>query len=178
MHMAFSDPAKNIDQLGLQEGVSVADLGSGSGFYALAAATAVGSSGRVYAIDVQQELLTRLKNQAHNAKLHNIEVVHGDIERLNGTRLREQSVEVVIVANVLFQLDHKEGLVDEVLRILKPGGRILIVDWAESFGGMGPQAEMVFTQQAARELFEKKGFSFVTGIVAGDHHYGLIFRKP
>ena len=176
--MAFSEPAKNIEQLGIQEGSSVADLGAGSGFYSIAAAQAVGPSGRVYAVDVQQDLLGRLKNMAHTSKIHNLEVVHGDIETLNGTRLREQSVEVVIVANVMFQLDHKDGLVDEVSRILKPGGRVLVVDWTDSFGGLGPQADMVFGQEDAKALFEKKGMSFVTGILAGDHHYGLIFRKP
>ena len=54
--MAFSDPQKNIDQLNIGEGKTVADLGAGSGFYTMAAAKAVGPSGRIYAVDVQQEL--------------------------------------------------------------------------------------------------------------------------
>jgi ubiquinone/menaquinone biosynthesis C-methylase UbiE len=176
--MAFSDPQKNIEQLGIQEAGTVADLGAGSGFYTMEAAKAVGPNGRVFAIDVQQDLLSRLKNSAHQAKTHNIEVIHGNIEELNGTRLRENSVDVVIAANVMFQLDSKEGMVDEAKRILKSSGRVLVVDWIESFGGMGPQPESVFNQSEAKTLFEKKGFSFVSGIVAGDHHYGLIFRKP
>jgi ubiquinone/menaquinone biosynthesis C-methylase UbiE len=176
--MAFSDPQKNIEQLGIQEAGTVADLGAGSGFYTMEAAKAVGPNGRVFAIDIQQDLLSRLKNLAHQSKIHNIEVLHGNIETLNGTRLREESIDVVIVANVMFQLDSKEGLVDEAKRILKSSGRVLVVDWTESFGGMGPQPESVFNQSEAKALFEKKGFSFVSGIVAGDHHYGLIFRKP
>jgi ubiquinone/menaquinone biosynthesis C-methylase UbiE len=175
--MAFSDPAKIIDDFGIQEGAVVADLGAGTGYYSLAAAKAVGANGRVYSVDIQQDLLSRLKNAAHAAKIRNIEVIHGDIEHVNGTRLREHSVDAVIVANVIFQLDNKEGLADEAVRILKPSGRVLLVDWSESFGGMGPQPNMVFTQQQARELFEKKGFTFVSGVVSGDHHYGLIFRK-
>jgi len=176
--MAFSDPAKIIDDVGIQEGSTVADLGAGTGFYSMAAAKAVGANGRVYAIDIQQELLSRLKNAAHQAKIHSIEVIHGDIEHVNGTRILENSVDMVITANVLFQVEHKEGLADEALRILKSGGRLLVVDWSDSFGGLGPQPSMVFTQQDARALFEKKGFVFVTGVLAGDHHYGLIFRKP
>jgi ubiquinone/menaquinone biosynthesis C-methylase UbiE len=175
--MAFSDPKKIIEDMSIQEGSRVADLGAGTGFYSLAASEVVGPNGRVYAVDIQQDLLSRLKNSAHNVKSHNIEVIHGDIEHVGGTRLLEQSIDVVIVANVMFQLDNREGLADEALRILKPSGRILVVDWSDSFGGMGPQPNMVFTQQTARELFEKKGFVFVTGILAGDHHYGLIFRK-
>jgi ubiquinone/menaquinone biosynthesis C-methylase UbiE len=176
--MAFSDPQKIIDSFGISEGLSVADLGAGTGFYTLAAARAVGGNGKVYAVDIQQDLLTRLKNTAHTEKLHNIEVIHGDIEHVSGTRIREATVDVVIAANVMFQLENKEGLVDEAKRILKSSGRVLLVDWSDSFGGLGPKDDMVFTQQDAKALFEKKGFNFVSGVVAGDHHYGLIFRKP
>jgi ubiquinone/menaquinone biosynthesis C-methylase UbiE len=176
--MAFSDPAKIIEDIGIQEGSIVADLGAGSGFYSLAAAKVVGPAGKIYAVDIQQDLLTRFKSAAHQAKLLNIEVIHGDIEQAHGTRIADRTIDLAIAANVLFQLENKEGLADEALRILKPSGRLLVVDWSDSFGGMGPQPNMVFTQQAARTLFEKKGFTFVTAVVAGDHHYGLIFRKP
>lgn len=175
--MAFSDPAQIIENIGIQEGSIVADLGSGSGFYSMAAATTIGPTGKVYAVDVQQDLLSRLKSAAHAAKITNIEVLHGDIEHVGGTRIGDAAVDLVIAANVIFQLDNKGGFADEAKRILKPGGRMLVVDWTDSFGGMGPQPNMVFTQQEARQLFEPKGFSFVTGVLAGDHHYGLMFRK-
>lgn len=175
--MAFSDPEKIIEEVGIREGSIVVDLGAGSGFYSLAAAKATGDAGKVYAVDIQQELLSRLKNTAQTAKLRNIEVVHGNIEKLHGTKIADGLADIVIVANVLFQVEDKEGLADEVMRLLKSGGRLLVVDWADSFGGMGPEESAVFNQQDSRGLFEKKGFAFDTGIPAGDHHYGLIFRK-
>ena len=64
----FSDPEKNIEQFSLGKGMHVADFGTGSGFYALAAAEAVGETGRVYAIDVQKDLLEKLKKEAHNVR--------------------------------------------------------------------------------------------------------------
>jgi ubiquinone/menaquinone biosynthesis C-methylase UbiE len=173
--MAFSEPAKNLEAFGLHEGQHVADFGSGSGFYSLAAAKLVKESGKVYAIDVQQDLLTRLKSNAHAEHINNIEVIHGNLEAVNGTKLADNSADAVIIANVLFLSDDKQGIITEAKRILKPEGRILIVDWTDSFGGMGPTPDMVFTQQETRELCEKLGFEFVTGILAGDHHYGLSF---
>jgi ubiquinone/menaquinone biosynthesis C-methylase UbiE len=175
--MAFTDPRKNLESLGLHEGQVVADLGAGSGFYSLAAAQMVSGGGKVYAVDVQAELLARLKNSAHQAHLNNIEVVHGDLEVLGGTKIREMTVDVAIVSNVLFQIEKKEDFLKEVRRILKPDGRTLLVDWSDSFGGLGPQAEQVFAEAKARELFTKQGFKEITKIDAGDHHYGLIFRK-
>ena len=175
--MGFSDPQKNIDQLNLSAGSVVADLGAGSGFYTLAAAKAVGEGGKVYAVDVQQDLLVRLQNAARAARISNVSIIHGDVEKLGGTKIKDASVDFVIAGNLVFQLDDKPGFVNEVKRILKPGGRVIDVDWSDSFGGMGPQPESVVDQVTAKELFEKGGFTFVTGISAGDHHYGLIFRK-
>lgn len=175
--MAFSDPQKNIESLGLQEGSVVVDLGAGSGFYSLAAANMVGKGGKVYSIDVQQDLLARIKNTAHAQGIHNIEVIHGDIEKIGGTRLREHSADAALLCNVFFQVEKKEECLQEIIRILKPGGRILVVDWMDSFGGMGPQPSQVIEEQEARTLLEKEGFVYVSALEAGDHHYGLVYRK-
>jgi len=175
--MAFSDPQKNIESFGLSVGTSVADLGAGTGFYTMAAARAVGEGGRVYAVDIQADLLARIKAQAHQAHLNMIEVVHGDIEKIGGTRLRDGSVDAALVCNVMFQLENKEEFVQEVKRIVKPGGRVLVINWTDSFGGMGPQENKIIHADEVNELFTQAGFSFVANMSAGDHHYGLIFRN-
>ena len=60
----FTDPQKNIKELGLTPGMHIADLGAGSGFYVLEAAKRVGDKGRVYAVDVQKDILQKIKNRA------------------------------------------------------------------------------------------------------------------
>jgi hypothetical protein len=60
---------------------------------------------------------------------------------------------------------------------LKVGGRALVVDWSDSFGGIGPEPKKVVTKIAAQEMFEKNGFHLDREINAGSHHYGLIFKK-
>ena len=67
----------------------VADLGAGSGHYTLAAAKKVGESGRVYAIEVQKDLLTRIKNLAQTEHINNVEVIWGDVENRGGTKLKD-----------------------------------------------------------------------------------------
>ncbi|MFZ2620884.1 MAG: methyltransferase domain-containing protein [Minisyncoccia bacterium] len=173
----FSDPVKNIEQCGIQPGMDVADIGAGSGAYTMTVAKSLASTGRVYAIDVQRELLAKLKNQASREGLYNIEVVLGDIEKPNGTKLRDMSVDLALLCNVLFQLENKQNIVNEIKRILKPTGRVLVVDWADSFGGIGPTKEMVFKKSEAIKLFEKNGFHLDREISAGAHHYGLIYKK-
>ena len=69
------------------------------------------------------------------------------------------------------------GFLDEISRILKPKGEVLLVEWSDSFGGMGPAPEMVVTEEKAHALFAKKGFKVVRDIPAGSHHYGLLLQR-
>jgi ubiquinone/menaquinone biosynthesis C-methylase UbiE len=173
----FSDPQKNIEQCGIQAGMEVADLGAGSGFYTLAAAKALISTGRVYAIDVQKDLLTKIKNNAVGEGLYNVEVIWGDVEKVGGTHLRDGAVDLALICNLLFQLEDKKSAVLEIKRVLKPAGRVLVVDWSDSFGGIGPKMNMVVKKEEVLEMFGDAGFHMEREISAGAHHYGLIFKK-
>ena len=173
----FSDPVKNVEQCGIQAGMEIADFGSGSGHYSLAAAKALISTGRIYAIDIQQELLTKLKNTATREGIYNVEVIWGDIEKINGTKLKDNTIDLVFLSNILFQIDDKEGVIKEAKRVLRAGGRALVIDWTDSFGGLGPKLDMVFRKEKAVEMFEKNGFHLDREILAGAHHYGLIYKK-
>ena len=173
----FTDPEKNLDQFDLQKGMRVADFGAGSGFYALTAAKLVGDKGKVLAVDIQKGLLVKLKKEAAGKKILNIEIVWGDLEKEGGAKLADNSVDRVIVSNLLFQIEKRECLAREAARILKPNGKILAIDWTDSFGGLGPQEKDIFGKEAARALFEAVGFSLERAIDAGAHHYGLIFSK-
>ncbi|HZT35056.1 MAG TPA: methyltransferase domain-containing protein [Nitrososphaera sp.] len=173
----FSDPGHNIDQLGLSDGAVVADFGSGSGYYAIAAGRAVAPTGKVYAIDVQKDLLERLKKEAQREHVTNIEVLTGNLERLGGSKIREGSCDVVIASNILFMLDDKKSFLNEAKRILKMNGRFLLIDWAASFSQMGPHPDHVVYKDDAIKLCASVGLSLDREINAGSHHYGIIFRK-
>lgn len=173
----FSAPEKNIEQLVLADNQIVADFGAGSGAYTIAAAKAMHGTGKVYAIDVQKDLLTRLEHTCAEEGLGNVSYVWGDLEKLSGTKLRDGSCDIALLSNVLFQLKEKSVVVEEARRVLHPGGLLLIIDWTASFNNMGPTPEQVFSEAKARELALEKGFSFERALNAGNFHYGLIMRK-
>lgn len=173
----MSDPEQIIIGLKLQPGMHVADLGAGSGFYTFAAASAVGAQGKVYAVDVLKDMLLKIRSEARDRRVANIEIVWGNMERIGGTKLADGAVDAVVIANTLFQIEDKRAAIEEIKRILKPKGKLLLVDWSESFGGMGPMQDNVVTKEKARNLFEQGGFMFREEIPAGEHHYSLIFRK-
>src|SRR3989344_9329532 len=100
--MAFTDPEKIVAELHLREGMSVADFGAGTGHHAIEAGKRVGEKGRVYAIEVQKDLLSNIKTAAKEAKLANIEVIWGDIETPHGTKIADNSIDAVAITNVFF----------------------------------------------------------------------------
>lgn len=158
--------------------MKVADLGAGTGHYARTAAAIVGGSGKVYAVDVQEDVLKHLKLNVHERHSRVIETVWGDIEKAGGTHLRDASQDALILANTLFQVENRYALLNEIRRILKPGGKLMLVDWAGSYGGVGPAADKVVTERDAEEFFINGGFHKVKSFRAGPHHYGIIFTAP
>lgn len=173
----FAHPKRNVAALHIEPGLVVADFGSGSGAYVLAIAEALSGTGKVYAIDVQKDLLRRTMNEANKKGLTNVHILWGDLEKENGTKLSDLSCDLVLISNLLFQVENKEQVLREARRILRPRGRLVIIDWQESFGGMGPIKKHVVDKNTAIAYAEHIGFKFADEFNAGAHHYGIVFRS-
>ena len=172
----FAHPRRNIAALGVQNGMRVADFGAGSGAYTLALAERLEGSGRVYTIDVQRDLLRRIANETARRGHKNVEVIWGDLEVPRASKLADGSIDLVLISNLLFQVPDKTPVLREARRIVKGGGHVAIIDWSESFGGMGPITEDVVRKGTALELSEKAGLSLVREFTTGAHHYGLLLK--
>lgn len=171
----FGNPEQNVAKLVLTDGMRVADFGAGTGAYTIASSKRVGNSGKVYAIEVQKGLVKRFEDELKKLRISNVICIWGDIEKKGGTKISDSSLDAVIVSNVFFQTENKIGLIDEAKRILKKGGKVLFIDWKESFNGMGPASNNVVGENEAKELFTSRGFKFQESIVVSPHHYGIIF---
>jgi ubiquinone/menaquinone biosynthesis C-methylase UbiE len=112
-----------LESLSLRAGMSVADVGAGTGYFALPIARAVLPGGRVLAVDAQPEMLELL--EAKIAELP-ITLAHGTAEQ---TTLPDASADLVLLANVWHELDDTDAVLVETRRILRPAGRIAILDW-------------------------------------------------
>jgi ubiquinone/menaquinone biosynthesis C-methylase UbiE len=175
--MAFIDPARHIESLRLSHQAYVADFGAGSGSYALAAAQAIMPHGVCYAVDLNRELLNRVAADAKHKSIHNIKIIWGDLEREGGSKLPNASMDAVLLCNTLFQLENKKAALLEAKRVLKDKGRLLIVDWSGSFGGVGPRQDHVISEAEAKKITEEVGFSVDYSLSGGDYHYGFVATK-
>jgi ubiquinone/menaquinone biosynthesis C-methylase UbiE len=169
----FTDPIKNLTALGLKKDDIVADLGAGTGHYSILAGALV-PEGKVYAVEIDKNFLDTIRHKVKESRLHNVEILWGNVEKLGGTKIGDAVASVVIASNVLFQLEDKDNFLKEVARILKPHGRVLFVDWrAESI----MKNSLVVPKEKVLEAFAEKGFTLEREVDAGHHHYGMILRK-
>ena len=175
--MRFTNPVKSVAALDLSQGNVVADFGSGSGVLSIQIAHRIGTTGTVYSIDIQKELVETLHTNALESGLSNIEVIWGNVEEDGGSKLNDEFVDAVVCSNLLFQVEEKDGVLKEAHRILKHGGKLLIVDWVGSFGNLGPTEDMVFNETDARQYAKDAGFNFQKEVPAKEYHYGLVFTK-
>ncbi len=174
----FVEPSIVVTHFHLRAGDQVADFGAGAGFYLRVLSEAVGVSGRVYACEIQRELVEKLGNVARSEGLTNVDPLWCDLEEPNGVKIGSGVLDAVVMINTLFQLENKAATIDEAYRTLRSGGKLFVIDWSESFGGLGPQPGDVITASMAQSMVESRFFVYERSFDAGDHHYGLGFKKP
>jgi arsenite methyltransferase len=173
----FVDPRAVCTHFHLREGDSVADFGAGSGHYMKPLSDAVGQSGKVYLCEIQRALVDALGTKKNDERLTNVNPLWCDLEAIGGTKLQNEVLDAGLLSNTLFQLGNKDVALQEISRVLRKGAKLFVIDWTDSFGGLGPHPKHVVTEEAARQLAEKAGFVYERSFPTGDHHYGLAFRK-
>lgn len=161
----------------LRPGDVVADFGAGSGYFIETLASLVGPEGRVYACEIQKQLVEKIGDLARSKGLSQVQPLWSDLEEIGGSKVPDGVLDAAIMVNTYFQFDDRTIALQEVIRTLRSGGKFFLIDWSESFGGLGPQPSQVVSAVTAQAEAETAGFMFERAFDAGDHHYGLLFKK-
>jgi ubiquinone/menaquinone biosynthesis C-methylase UbiE len=167
----YLDPETVVEMLGVKGGMTVADVGAGSGFFTIPLAGLCGGCATVYALDISQEMLDELKSRAKG--MDNVRCV---LTKEDSIPLDDGTVDLALMVNALHELDG-DGTLREVRRILKPGGKLAIADWAKRPMLEGPPYGHRISEDAAVEKVTAAGFAFHNWFEPGPKHYGLIFSK-
>ena len=166
-------PEKTLTHLGLMAGDHVVDIGCGTGFFAIPASRIVGPEGSVIAIDPSMEMLEDLKRRALEAGVK-VRVRGG---RAGQIPLPDAGATFAIMANVLHEVDSPQLTLNEVHRILAPGGRVAIVEWRIDYPGGGPPPEHRLPPDRIRALLTEAGFTSVRESNAGEAHTAMIATR-
>lgn len=175
---SFTRPEEVISQLGSVEGKKVADFGTGHGYFSIPMAKAVGKEGAVYALDIQKSALEAVKSRAVLDNISNLQTIWANLETVGGTKLENNSVDVVFIKNVLFQSEKKEDILKEAWRVLANDGQLVIIDWQPSASReIGPREGWLIDSHEAQSLIGQAGFKFIKDLSLDQYHFGFIFKK-
>ena len=156
------------DRLALSEGATVADIGAGTGYFALPAARRVGAHGRVYAIDLSAELVALMGERAQKEGLRQFVSVQNTTESIP---LPSAIADLVLLANVLH--DFPPATIRESVRLLKPNGRLINLDWKKEETPGGPPVGIRFSPDEAAQVLGSHGLLEVERWEMGRWHYAL-----
>lgn len=173
----FLDPEQVLFKTGLDRSAVVVDLGAGSGFFATAAGKIVGDDGRVFVVDILESALAHVSSEARIRRLRNIQTIRHDLEKGEVPQIAAGSADLIVAANLLHQLADSDNLMKEVYRLLKTGGKLLVIDWNQNMAVIGPKPEHRVTETDIKTLAQKVHLKFKNAIETDHLHFGLLFVK-
>ncbi len=181
MHVSGNElinPFKVLEACGVVHGFHVADLGCGAlGHFVFPAAQMVGGEGKVYAVDVMKDVLRSIERIQRQEQFFNVYPVWSDVEVVGATRIPEASLDLAIIANNLFLSKSREHMITEALRLLKVGGRILLIEWKREKTPIGPDVEHRLAEHDARAYLKREELLYKGRFDAGEYHYALVAEK-
>lgn len=175
---AILDAKRVLSSIKLSEGDVFMDAGCGDGFISREASKIVGDEGQVLAVDQYSPSLDILREKVREEGIKNLEVVEADLTRT--LPLEDETADLCLMANVLHGFLYNEELdqvIPELLRILKTGGRLAIVEFKKIEGTPGPPLSSRITAEDVNSSLETRGFQSIEELEVGPYHYAVILVK-
>ncbi|HCN28859.1 MAG TPA: SAM-dependent methyltransferase [Verrucomicrobiales bacterium] len=143
------------EELRLKPGMTVCDLGSGNGYHTLPMAEKVGPEGRVYAVDIQPEMLEMLKQRAEARMLENIECI---INSETDPKIPAGSCDMILLVDVYHEFSHPEEMLAGIRKALKPDGVVVLVEFRAEDESVPIKPEHKMTKAQINKELEHNGF--------------------
>lgn len=159
------------DIAGVAAGMVCIDFGSGTGTFALPLASCVGNKGKVYAVDNSIDMLQHIQAKDPPS---NLILVQRNVEQ---TGLDSKIADLCLLAFILHEVKHPNLLMAEAFRVLKPGARVVVVEWKAELDSPGPPQKIRLTKRKIEQLFNQVGLALVDYIDWTRNHYVAIARN-
>jgi ubiquinone/menaquinone biosynthesis C-methylase UbiE len=166
-------PEETLRKLLLKNGDTMADIGCGIGYFTIPASKIVGNECKVYALDTSSEMIEEIKLRIKDNNIYNIIPIKSEEEDL---KLGDESVTYAFICNVLHEIDNVDKFLNDVKKVIKKGGKIVIVEWSKRVCELGPPVEHRLDNIFVISKLESMDFKNIELIDLGEH-YGVIANK-
>lgn len=170
---AYQKPDEVLKALALRPGEVVADIGAGSGYFALRFARAVGETGRVYAVDVSPDMVRHLNRRLRDAGIRNVVPILSDPD---DPLLPDASVDRFVIVNTWHHVEDQPKYLGLLKRMLKPGGQIVHIDFQKRDLPVGPPVGMKIAREDLVKQMETAGFRLAAEHAFLPYQYLLVFE--
>ena len=150
--------SESFKQLQLKAGMTVCDLGCGNGYWTLPMARDVGTDGRVLAVDIQREMLQKLRMRSAKLKLKNIEPI---LSRVNDANLPAAEIDLLLMVDVYHEFSHPESMLWGIRRSLKPTGVVALLEYREEDPDVPIKPLHKMSKHQIMKEYKKNGFKLV-----------------
>ena len=172
------DPKLLFLKTHMQEGLHIADFGCGrTGHMVFPAAPIIGDSGMIYAVDILKDVLQNIDKRAKHLAFTNVYTVWSDVENVGKTAIPEKSLDIIFMVNILSQSSNRHAILLEAERLLKPKGRILVVDWKTEGLPFSPCKETCVDMENIAKWGRMTGFAVQEIFDVGTYHDGIILYR-
>ncbi len=154
----------------LKDDVAVADLGCGTGYLSIPLARYLGGHGTVYAVDINPKVLDVLKKKSTG--IDNIVILQSEENRFP---IESSTIDVSFMVTVFHELDDPSGFLMELRRVSKPFHQIVVVDWNDVQGEMGPPMSERIPEKDVIKFFKDRGYALKERFAPSRYMYGLLF---
>jgi len=167
-------PETALDKIGLKTGMTVADVGAGVGYFTVRLGKRIGSGGKVYAVDVQPEMLAILKDRAAKSKLTNIQPILGSE---SDPHLPPASCDLILMVDVYHELSQPQKMLQKMKQSLKDEGRLVLLEYRKEDPHIPIRSEHKMSVEEAKAELEAEGFKLDNVLNDLPRQHILIFRK-
>jgi ubiquinone/menaquinone biosynthesis C-methylase UbiE len=167
-------PDKALDALGIRAGMTVADVGAGTGYMTLRMARRIGSSGKAYAEDLQPEMLEKLRAKAQREKIANVETVLGTE---SSPKLPAGQMDLVLLVDVYHEFSQPQAMLQGIRESLKPDGRLVLLEYRKEDPKVPIRLEHKMSVAEVKTEVEAEGYKLDQVIEKLPRQHIIIFRK-
>lgn len=172
------NPEYILKEIGLVAGHRVADLGCGRvGQFTFPAAHIVGPYGAVYAADIQKTVVQAIHSAAQSHQLANVYPIWADLEAHGTTAIPEGTIDIALLVATLVHARERRSMLQEAVRLLKPDGKLLVIDWQKNSLPLVEQHAAPLHPEEVEQHAQDIGLELHRSFSPGPYHFGLLFQK-
>lgn len=170
VRLAELDPAGTLTRIGFGKGMVLADVGAGTGIFSFPAAAMTDQM--VYALEISDDMLSILEEKIQSEGITNLKTVKVIDDRFD---LPDHCADLGLLVTSFHEVEHKEPILSELVRILTPKGRVAVIEFHPWETPMGPPLDHRITREEIQEQFQSHGFLLQEETILGDNFYCLVY---